>query len=66
MKDAVNNDKNDNDLEVHTPTNHKTKGLHSSVFTLQDEVQTLETAEITNTNRDDAEVFSIILIRIFW
>ena len=47
-------------------TNHKTKGLHSSVFTLQDEVQTLETAEITNTNRDDAEVFFIILIRIFW
>ena len=36
------------------------------VFTLQDEVQTLETAEITNTNRDDAEVFFIILIRIFW
>ena len=29
-------------------------------------MQTLETAEITNTNRDDAEVFFIILIRIFW
>ena len=66
MEDAVNNDNNDNNLEVHTPTNHKAKGLYSSVFTLQDEVQTLETAEITNINRDDAEVFFIILIRIFW
>ena len=36
------------------------------VFTLQDEVQTLETAEITNTNRDDAEVFFIIFIHMFW
>ena len=44
---------------------YKAKGLYSSVFTLQDEVQTLETAEITNTNMDDAEVFFIILIRIF-
>ena len=66
MEDTVNNDNNDNNLEVHTPTNYKTKGLLSSVFTLQDEVQTLETAEITNTNMDDAEVFFIILIRIFW